>query len=159
MKTFKIVSRHPRQTLQLGEEVARHLKGGDILCFFGDLGSGKTTFIKGIARGLKISPQKVRSPTFILMNAYEGRLPLFHFDLYRLEDVQDIRSIGCDEFLYDDGVSVVEWADRLGGLLPAEYLKVVLEHKSPEERVIRLSAEGRRYQGIIEQLTAAEGGR
>ncbi|MCK5082016.1 MAG: tRNA (adenosine(37)-N6)-threonylcarbamoyltransferase complex ATPase subunit type 1 TsaE, partial [Candidatus Omnitrophica bacterium] len=107
------------------------------------LGSGKTTLIKGIAEGLNIDPKKVNSPTFVLMNIYQGRLPLFHFDLYRLEDLYGIRSIGYDEFLYGDGISVIEWADRLGEFLPEEYLKIEMEHKKLDERVIRLSARNR----------------
>ena len=136
----------------LGKKLAKRLKGGDILCLFGDLGSGKTTMIKGVAEGLKINPKKVNSPTFVLMNIYEGRLPLFHFDLYRLEDIEGISSIGYDEFLYGDGVSVIEWADRLGEFLPEEYLKVELKHKKLDERVIRLTAKGRRHQNIIGKI-------
>ncbi len=105
--------------------------------------------IKGIAKGLKINPMKVSSPTFVLMNIYEGRLSLFHFDLYRLEDLQGINSIGYDEFLYGDGVSVIEWADRLGTFLPVEYLKIEFKHKKLDQRVIYLSAKGRGYEEKI----------
>src|SRR3990167_3061167 len=111
MKAINVLSKSTDQTLELGEKLARHLRKGDILCLGGELGSGKTIFIKGIAQGLKISPAKVHSPTFVLMNAYEGKLPLYHFDLYRLEGVREISTIGYEEFLYGDGVSVIEWAD------------------------------------------------
>ena len=99
------------------------------MCLQGDLGSGKTTFIKGVAKGLKIAPAKVNSPTFVLMNAYQGRLPvprsgtysagqaglpLYHFDLYRLEKMDEIGAIGYEEFLYGDGVAVVEWPSAWG---------------------------------------------
>lgn len=156
MNAQRILSKSPGETARLGERLAGCLKGGDIICFFGDLGSGKTTLIKGIARGLNVSPAKVNSPTFVLMNAYEGRLPLFHFDFYRLENIQGIGSIGYDEFLYDDGVSVIEWADRLGTFLPEEYLKVELKHKKFDERVVRLSAKGRRYDRIIGKMRAGK---
>lgn len=145
MKTGKIISRSPEETKAFGKHLAKCLKSGDIVCLFGDLGSGKTTLIKGIAAGLNISPTKVNSPTFVLMNIYEGRLPLFHFDLYRLENIQGINSIGYDEFLYGGGVSVIEWADRLGEFLPEEYLKIEMEHKKLDERVIRLSAKNRNF--------------
>lgn len=138
-----------------GNHLARGLKSGDIICLFGDLGSGKTTLIKGVAEGLKIDQRKVNSPTFVLMNVYEGRLTLFHFDLYRLEDIQGIYSIGYDEFLYDDGVSVIEWADRLGMFLPEEYLKIEMKHKKPDERMIQLTAKGQRYQNVIEKIMPA----
>ena len=146
MKIQKILSKSPEETIKFGEQLAKNFKGGDIVCFFGDLGSGKTTLIKGIAKGLKIRETKVSSPTFVLMNVYQGRLPLFHFDFYRLEDIEAISSIGYDEFLYDDGVSVIEWADRLDTYLPEEYLKIDLKHKKIDQREIQLTAKGTRYQ-------------
>ena len=153
MKGQFITTKSPDETLRFGAKLAKQLRGGDIVLFFGDLGSGKTTLIKGIAEGLNIRRTKISSPTFVLMNIYQGKLPLFHFDLYRLEDVQGISSIGYDEFLYDDGVSVIEWADRLGAFTPEEFLKVDLRHKTLEERVIRLSAKGERYDKIIQRLS------
>ena len=149
MKIEKIISKGPEETMAFGKHLAKGLRGGDIICLFGDLGSGKTTLIKGIAEGLNINQAKVNSPTFVLMNIYKGRLPLFHFDLYRLEDLQGISSIGYDEFLYGDGVSVVEWADRLGEFLPEKYLRVEMKHKKCDERVIQLSAKGCRYQEVV----------
>jgi len=139
MKVRKFISKSPEETIDFGEHLAKSFREGDIVCFFGDLGTGKTTFIKGIAKGLKINRTKVNSPTFVLMNVYHGRLPLFHFDLYRLNDIEGISSIEYDEFLYDNGVSVIEWADRLGTLVPDEYLKVELKHKRDDQRVIQLS--------------------
>lgn len=149
MNIKKIISNGPGETLAFGKRLAKRLKRKDIVCLFGDLGSGKTTLVKGIASGLGINPAKVNSPTFVLMNIYEGRLPLFHFDLYRLESIQGISSIGYDEFLYGDGISVIEWADHLGEFLPDEYLKIELTHKKIGERAIRLSAEGGRYQKVV----------
>jgi len=152
MRKSELLSKSPEETIGIGEHLAKCVKKGDIICFFGDLGSGKTTLIKGIAGGLKISQNKVHSPTFVLMNIYQGRLPLFHFDLYRLESAQEINALGCDEFFYDNGVSVIEWADRLGTFLPKEYLRVDLKHRKLNERVIRLSAKGTRYQNIIGKM-------
>ena len=152
MKTVRILSRSTDQTLRLGERLARYLRKGDILCLEGELGSGKTTLIKGIAKGLKISAAKVNSPTFVLMNAYEGRLPLYHFDLYRLEHIHEISSIGYEEFLYGDGVAVIEWAERLGELAPRKYLRIELAHKAENERSIKLSAVGERYCQIISRF-------
>ena len=152
MKAYNFTSDNAEETKAFGRRLAKHLKCGDILCLFGDLGSGKTTLIKGIADGLKIDQKKVNSPTFVLMNAYNGRLPLFHFDLYRLEDIQGIRSIGYDEFLYGDGVSVIEWADRLGTFLPEEYLKVEMRHRTLNGRAIKLSSKGGRYERIVKAL-------
>ncbi len=147
-----MLSKSAEQTIALGERLARHFKKGDIVCLQGDLGAGKTTFIKGVAKGLKIASEKVNSPTFVLMNAYQGRLPagqaglpLYHFDLYRLENTGEIGAIGYEEFLYGDGVSVIEWAERLGTLTPKEYLRVELKHKGENERSIKVSAVGKKY--------------
>lgn len=149
MKTVRILSKSADQTLRLGERLAKHLRKGDILCLEGELGSGKTTLIKGIAKGLKIAPEKVHSPTFVLMNAYEGKLSLYHFDLYRLEKIHEISSIGYEEFLYGNGIAVIEWAERLGALTPKEYLRVELKHQGENERSIKLSAVGERYYEFI----------
>jgi tRNA threonylcarbamoyladenosine biosynthesis protein TsaE len=156
METQNLISKNTEETKVFGRHWAKHLKGGDILCFFGDLGSGKTTLIKGIAEGLKIDQNKVSSPTFVLMNVYEGRLTLFHFDFYRLENIREIDSIGYDEFLYGNGISVIEWADRLGASLPGEYLKVEMEHRALEERSIRLTAVGPRYQGLMGKIAQTQ---
>ena len=113
MQLKEVTSESQKETMQLGARLAKLLKPGDIVCLYGDLGTGKTTFVKGMAKGLKISETEVHSPTFVLMNLYEGRVPLFHFDFYRLDDIQQIGMIGYDEFLYDDGIAVVEWAEKL----------------------------------------------
>ena len=152
MKAINVLSKSTDQTLELGEKLARHLRKGDILCLEGELGSGKTTFIKGIAQGFKIAPAKVHSPTFVLMNAYHGRLPLYHFDLYRLEAIHEISSIGYEEFLYGDGVAVIEWAERLGEFTPKEYLRVELKHKGENKRFIKFTAVGERYSPVIQHF-------
>lgn len=153
MKTVHILSKSTDQTLRLGERLARHLRKGDIICLQGELGSGKTTLIKGVAKGLKIVPAKVSSPTFVLMNAYQGRLPLYHFDLYRLEHTAQIGAIGYEEFFYGDGVCVIEWAERLGALTPKKYLRIELKHKGESGRSIKLSAAGKCYHPVIQQLS------
>ena len=118
------ISKSEEETVQLGMRLARLLNKGDIICLFGELGAGKTIFTKGIAKGLNIDSKDIISPTFVLLNEYRGRWPLYHFDLYRLEDPQQILAIGYEEFFFGNGVTVVEWADRLKTLLPKEYLAV-----------------------------------
>ncbi|MEK6583736.1 MAG: tRNA (adenosine(37)-N6)-threonylcarbamoyltransferase complex ATPase subunit type 1 TsaE, partial [Nitrospirota bacterium] len=113
---------------------------------------GKTTLIKGIAKGLRIAPERVNSPTFVLMNAYHGLLPLYHFDLYRLEAIHEISSIGYEEFLYGDGVAVIEWAERLGALTPKEYLRIKLAHKGEDQRLIKIFPAGTRYSQLVDSL-------
>jgi len=152
MRSFKILSKSEAETMKWGGRVARYLKSGDILCLFGELGSGKTTFVKGIAKGLRINPTQVNSPTFVLLNIYEGRLPLYHFDFYRLGKQQEISAIGYDEFFYDEGVTVVEWAERLKELMPKENLRIQLYYQEENERLIKISAKGKRYYQLMDKL-------
>jgi tRNA threonylcarbamoyladenosine biosynthesis protein TsaE len=117
------------------------LKRGDMVCLFGDLGSGKTAFVKGMAKGLKITPHHVHSPTFTLMNIYEGKVPLYHFDLYRINAI-DLFGLGYEEFFYGNGIAAVEWSERLEGLMPKDCWKVELAHGGDDVRKVKISAEG-----------------
>lgn len=149
---MKITTHSPEETVAFGRALARHLQAGDTVLLVGDLGSGKTTFVKGVAAGLRLKPEAVHSPTFVLMNIYEGRLPLFHFDLYRLEPGDELNRLGLDEFLYGDGVALIEWADRMGGWTPAEHLRLDLTHGGEGERTLTLKAKGDRYRKILNTL-------
>lgn len=145
-------SKTSEETVGLGERLAGLFQGGEIICLFGDLGSGKTTFTKGIARGLKIKETAVNSPTFVLMNAYKGTLALYHFDLYRVEKANDVLGLGYEEFLYGEGVSVVEWAEKLGALFPAKCLEVHFKLVNENERAITFVARGERAEDLILRL-------
>jgi len=145
-------SRNPEETHSWAIRLAKKLKPGDILCLYGNLGSGKTTFVKGLAEGLKIKPNSVSSPTFVLMNAYDGRLALYHFDFYRIEHQEEIVGIGYDEFLFGKGVAVVEWAERFGKYLPPERLDLHFDYVGETGRTIRVAAIGERYERLIKEL-------
>ncbi len=149
MKTFSITTHSPQETQKIGERLAKKCRGGEILCLSGNLGAGKTTFVKGIARGLGIDQKTVNSPTFVIMNVYQGRLPLYHFDFYRLESHKDIAGIGYDEFLYGNGVAVIEWAERFGRLMPTDYLAIELSDAGEQIRVLKFMAHGNKYQDLI----------
>ncbi len=138
MKTSQLISKSEQETIDFGQKLAGKLKAGDIVCLSGELGAGKTTLVKGLAQGLKINPAKVHSPTFTLMNIYEGKFPLYHFDLYRMDDVREIFNIGYEEFLYGDGVSVVEWAEKLKALKPHKCIQIKIIHKKEKERIIEM---------------------
>ena len=127
----------PDETIALGERLGRVARPGDLLCLWGELGAGKTQLAKGLARGLGI-PDTVNSPTFILMNEYAGRLPLFHVDLYRLADAADALAGGVVDDRQSDGVTVVEWPDRMGDVLPAGRLDVRIEGTGDEPREITI---------------------
>ena len=107
------------ETEALGERLGRSLSGGEILAYVGDLGMGKTAFTRGLARGLGFSG-RVTSPTFTIVNEYEGRIPLFHFDLYRLADEEELFDIGWEDYLARNGVLAIEWSERIPGALPPE---------------------------------------
>ncbi len=104
-----------RQTIELGREFGRLLKPGDVVCLYGELGSGKTTFIKGIASALDIDEDEITSASFVIIAEHEGRFPLYHIDLYRVEGEDALFETGLYEYLDGDGISVVEWAERLNG--------------------------------------------
>ena len=157
MKSVQYLSQNEKETLRLGAELAPYLRYGSIVCLFGDLGSGKTTFTKGIAQGLKINQTKVNSPTFVLMNIYEGKKPLYHFDLYRVEKAEEILNIGYEEFLYGDGVTVVEWADKLGDLMPRECLSVQFIHQENNNRLIQFEPKGKHYIDMIKKISQSRG--
>ena len=148
METFSLISNSAQETTQLAKRIAQSLKAKDIVCLSGDLGTGKTTFVKGIAQYLKIKEAEVNSRTFTLLNIYEGKIPLYHFDLYRLDNLNEISRLGYEEFFYGDGICVIEWADKLKQLLPAEYLAVQLKHQGENKRLITLQAHGKRYENI-----------
>ena len=122
-----IVTDSEADTVQQGVLLGRLLQPGDFIALVGDLGAGKTQFAKGIALGVGVSSHiPITSPTYTLMNEYQGRVPLYHFDLYRLSTVDDIVELGFEEYFYNSGVSLVEWAERLGDNLPEELLTVEL---------------------------------
>lgn len=134
------------ETIKLGEIIGKSLEPGSIIALRGDLGAGKTVLVKGIARGLGIEDEPV-SPTFVIMNAYEGRIPLYHFDLYRISGAEELIGIGSEEFLFGGGVSAVEWADRVEEIFP-EYT-IYIDIKIPEtgngsENIREIKIEGKK---------------
>jgi tRNA threonylcarbamoyladenosine biosynthesis protein TsaE len=151
MNSFEITSHHPKDTLALAASIATKLKKGSIVCLHGDLGSGKTTFVQGLAAALGVK-ETVQSPTFVLMNMYEGRKRLFHFDLYRLENIKEIERLGYEEFFYGDGIAVVEWADKLKELYPPQCLVINFAHAGNDTRDIRLEAKGAVYGPVVKEL-------
>lgn len=155
---MKIVSHSLVQTYSIGRAIARRLCPGDILCLVGSLGSGKTALTKGICEGLGIDRREVISPTFVLLRNYQGRVAVYHFDLYRMEKADDVLGLGMDEYLYGDGVSIIEWADRLGFLTPVEFLKIELSVRPGTQRQLSFTAVGKRYAKIKEQVREDIGG-
>jgi len=146
------------ETLALGERLGRLLAPGDFVALIGELGAGKTHFVQGVARGLGIDPAlPVTSPTYTLLHEYRGRIPLYHFDLYRLGGVDDILELGFAEYFYGDGACLVEWAERLGNELPQEQLTIFLAHRGGDHRAIGFEPHGARYAELLERLLSTTG--
>jgi tRNA threonylcarbamoyladenosine biosynthesis protein TsaE len=149
---LQVVSHSPLDTQTLGEQLGCVLDAGDIVCLYGELGSGKTVLSKGIAKGLGVSHERaVRSPSFMLIHRYQGRLPMYHADLYRLDGPTDIADIGLRDLLGGDGVAVIEWADKLDASLPSERLEITLAHQTEETRLITIHPQGARYRQLVER--------
>lgn len=114
---MKYISNSYEDTQKIAAEFANTLKEGDVICMYGDLGVGKTAFAKGLAKGLGIN-EPITSPTFTILNVYNGSLPLYHFDVYRIADSDEMYEIGYEEYVYGDGVSVIEWPGLINDILP-----------------------------------------
>lgn len=149
----KIISHSVGHTIAIGRLIARYAGSGSIICLFGPLGSGKTVLTKGIACGLGIDRESVISPSFVLMRQYSHlNRTLYHFDLYRLNRPRDILALGYEEYFYGNGITVIEWPQKLGFLMPDEFIKVELRLGSDSRRTLILSAVGRRYRDSLEKI-------
>lgn len=152
-ESFTFRTSSGEETINLGLRLGTLLNEGDIVALAGDLGSGKTWFIKGVALGLEISSDTViTSPSFSLMNEYQGRCALFHIDVYRLENVSDFLDAGLDEYLYGNGVTVMEWADRWPEVLPERSLKIQLVILDECSREITLYGSHPKALRILKQI-------
>lgn len=128
------------ETVALGTEFGKTLSDNAVVCFFGDLGAGKTTFIKGVASGAaNCLIEQVNSPTFVYLNIYSGTKTIYHFDLYRLRDADEFLSMGFDEMFTAGGICCLEWSEKITDLLPEGCLQVTMSHGKKHERIIRIS--------------------
>ncbi len=135
----------PEATMALGEQLADALQSGDVLALYGDLGAGKTHLVKGIARRLGVQPEDVNSPTFTLIQEYATKPPLYHIDVYRIEHRSELERMGVLEYLYGDGICVIEWPERMEPMLPAHTIRLRLTHVDENRRRVEravLNAEG-----------------
>ena len=134
------ITRSPEETKALGTWLVQYLKPGTVVALCGEFGAGKTVFVKGIAEGLGVEDvlHTVISPSFTLVKEYEGRIPLYHFDLYRIASEEDLFTVGYDEYLEKDGVIVVEWAERFIHLFPGDIIRVDFEVTGENQRKIEI---------------------
>jgi tRNA threonylcarbamoyladenosine biosynthesis protein TsaE len=148
---LEFISHSVAHTRQAGKTLGQLLQPGDIIWLEGSLGAGKTTLTKGIAEGLEVTGY-VNSPTFTLVNEYQGRLPVYHLDCYRLENGREALDFGLEEYLYGEGVTIIEWPERIREVLPPEHLRIQLSYVADTKRATRLEPFGERYVTLVQEF-------
>ena len=151
MTPLVLRSHSARETARIGSALGQYAEAGDVFLLSGELGAGKTCLTQGIAKGMDVDGY-VRSPTFVLVSVHQGRLPLYHIDIYRLDEVAEVVDLGLEEYLAGDGVSVIEWASKALEVLPQPYMLVTLTYEGENERLIQLEAMGERYESLLSQV-------
>ncbi len=151
---YTFISRSPAGTSVLGKKIGAHLTAGSVVGLIGELGCGKTKLTRGICAGLGVPLRQVNSPTFVLVNEYKGRLPIFHLDLYRIGNEVDGVELGLADYLrcVASGVMIIEWAEKILPLLPPDFLKIEFEILAARERRLLFTTTGKRYRSLFEEL-------
>ena len=153
MNSFTVVTRSDPETRRWGIKLGHLLSGGEIIGLIGELGVGKTCFVRGVAQGLNVNKNAwIRSPSFTLINEYEGRLPIYHIDLYRISSREETVGLNLREYLYGDGVSLVEWFEHLPAEEVDEYLEVRMTHGGGDRRKLNFIAHGERYERLLAEF-------
>jgi len=150
-----IITKSPEETKKLGKEVGKLARPGDLLAFYGELGAGKTCFIQGISQGLEVKDY-VTSPSFTIINEYQGKIPIFHFDLFRLNNAEEILELSYKEYFYGEGLTVIEWAEKIERFLPKEHLKIDIKFKDRYQRTISFIPQGDRFNNFLGELSRIE---
>ncbi len=141
----------PEETQAVGRVLGESACPGDVFLLVGDLGAGKTCLTQGVLFGLG-SDDYARSPTFVLVSQYPGRLTLYHMDLYRLDSFEEVLDLGLDEYIFGDGVSVVEWADKAAEAFPENHMLIEIEQTGEDSRRLKFTANGDRYKEILKKI-------
>lgn len=150
---LEMISVSPQNTIEIAGAMARHLVDGDVVALSGELGSGKTCFAGGLARGLDLSEKyRITSPTFTLINEYPARYKLYHLDVYRLSDHSEFDNLGCDEYLGVEGIVVIEWAEKIARFLPAKTIYINFEYIDEEQRKIIIDAPAERLKELMKDI-------
>ncbi|HEX9787534.1 MAG TPA: tRNA (adenosine(37)-N6)-threonylcarbamoyltransferase complex ATPase subunit type 1 TsaE [Candidatus Binatia bacterium] len=153
MGSWTVVSNSSRATMGLGKSLGKLVQGSEIIGLVGELGAGKTCFVRGFAAGIGVRREAwVRSPSFTLINEYQGRLPVYHIDLYRVGKQEEIEALHLRDYLYADGVSLIEWFEHLPAAEVDDYLEVRIAHAGGAKREITFTPHGARYEPIIKNL-------
>lgn len=148
--TVEIVTQSAEETIQMGKDLGELLGPGVVVALIGELGAGKTTLAKGIARGLGVADEnQVTSPSFVLVNEYQGRFPVYHADLYRLQDAEEVENLGWEEFIFAEGIALLEWAEKFPGIMPEERIEIKVFWIAAGERRFLISGKGAQAETIL----------
>ena len=154
-----IHSRNTSGTIRIGKSIGSLLLPGDVVALAGELGTGKTQFIKGLAVGLGIGkPTYISSPSFTLINEYKGKIPFYHIDLFRLRAEKEAEDLGLEEYFQSGGITAIEWADRIPSLLPREMLWIQISYTGENTRSLEIIGKGKRYLNLVDQIQSSEFG-
>jgi len=148
-----IQTKSPSETIRLGKRIGGLLRPGDVVALVGELGAGKTQFIKGLAEGVGVGkPTYISSPSFTLINEYPGRVPFYHVDLFRLEREKDAEELGLEDYFQGDGITAIEWADKIPSLLPKEMLLIHIAYTGKNSRSLEIIGKGKHYEDLVKGL-------
>ncbi|MDD4440079.1 MAG: tRNA (adenosine(37)-N6)-threonylcarbamoyltransferase complex ATPase subunit type 1 TsaE [Tissierellia bacterium] len=149
---MKIIANNLKDTEKLGKLIAKYIEKGTVICLDGELGVGKTSLTRFIAEEFGVK-ENIVSPTFTVIKEYEGRLPFYHMDVYRIDSEDDMYDLGCDEYIYSEGVTVIEWADQIKGILPEERINIEIKRIDDEKREINIEGKGLIFEKLVSELT------
>ncbi|QDU46638.1 tRNA threonylcarbamoyladenosine biosynthesis protein TsaE [Symmachiella dynata] len=152
-KTWTYTSHDEVETAAIGAAIGRAARAGAVIALVGNLGAGKTRLTRAVAKALEVDEKLVTSPTFVLIQEYAGRLPVFHFDTYRLGSVDEFLDLGVEEYFEAGGVCLIEWADRVAGVLPDDVLRIEIDITGESTRVFKFAAHGPIAQSILNDVT------
>jgi len=143
----------PSETIRIGKRIGGLLRAGDVVALIGELGAGKTLLVKGLAEGVGADKETyISSPSFTLINEYRGRMPFYHIDLYRLSDGKEAGELGLEEYFHGQGITAIEWADRISSLLPDELLRIHIHYTGKQTRSLEMTGIGKRYLELMKEF-------
>ena len=152
-----IQTRSASETIRIGKRIGSHLRPGDVVALVGELGAGKTQFIKGLATGAGVGkPTYISSPSFTLINEYPGKVPFYHIDLFRLKSQKEAEGLGLEDYLQGRGITAIEWADKIPSFLPDEMLSIHIVYTGKNRRSVEISGKGKRYEDLINELKISD---
>lgn len=152
-------TKNTAETIRIGRDIGGLLRPGDVVALVGELGAGKTQFVKGLAEGAGVGKSTyVSSPSFTLINEYPGRVPFYHVDLFRLGQEKEAEELGLEDYFQGGGITAVEWADKIPSLLPKEMLLIHIAYTGKNTRSLEITGRGRRYLNLVDQIQSSEFG-